>query len=73
MKYKINWSRDVDITGDVFGNEIDFVLNLPKGFKFTDDPLQPTHVKGYDSKRELLKDIKNIINCNCEECKKNNI
>jgi len=63
MKYKLNWKRDVDITDN------DFILNLPYGFKFTHDPLIANHVRGYDSKRELLSDLKNITSCNCNECK----
>lgn len=73
MKYKINWNRDVDIIENDFSGGNDYILNLPNGFKFSHDPYLPTHVRGYDSKRELLKDIKNIVHCNCEECKKNNI
>jgi len=63
MKYKLNWNRDVDVTDD------DFILNLPHGFKFTHDPLEPTHVRGYDTKRELISDLKNVTVCNCQECK----
>ena len=67
-KYRLVWNRDVDVTGDIFGDEIDYILNLPKGFKLTYDPLNPTHVRGYDSKKELLADIKNVVPCTCKEC-----
>ena len=63
MKYKLNWNKDVDVTDD------EFILNLPQGFKFPYDPFCPTHVRGYDSKKELLADVKNIILCDCQECK----
>ena len=63
MRYKLNWNRDVDVTDD------EFILNLPYGFKFPYDPLCPTHVRGYDSKKELMADVKNVVKCICEECK----
>ncbi len=66
MSYKLNWNRDVDVTDD------EFILNLPYGYKFPYDPLCPTHIRGYDSKKELLNDVKNIISCDCEECKGEN-
>lgn len=63
MRYKLNWNRDVDVTDD------EFILNLPYGYKFPYDPLCPTHIRGYDSKKELLADVKNVVKCICEECK----
>tara|TARA_R100001460_G_scaffold17565_1_gene37741 strand:- start:449 stop:673 length:225 start_codon:yes stop_codon:yes gene_type:complete len=63
MKYKLNWSRDVDVTDD------EFILNLPLGYKFPYDPLCPTHIRGYDSKNELLADVKYVVKCDCQECK----
>ena len=62
MAYKLNWNRDVDVTDD------DFILNLPAGYKFPYDPFNPTHIRGYDSKKELLADVKNVVKCDCEEC-----
>ena len=69
MSYKLNWNRDVDVIENDFNGDSDYILNLPKGFKFTHDLLQPTHVRGYDLKRELLFDLKNITSCDCEECR----
>jgi len=71
MAYKVNWTRDVDVIENDFTGASDYILNLPKGFRFTHDGLLPNHVRGYDSRRELLSDIKNITSCNCQECKGN--
>ncbi len=67
MKYKLNVSRDVDT------DEPDvFILNLPKGWRFdeifsNDDA---SHVRGYDSMKELRDDIKtNVVACQCKSCK----
>jgi len=65
MKYKLNITRDVDT------DEPDvFILNLPKGFKFTHDSMTIEHVRGYDSIKELREDIKHwVSNCDCVDCK----
>lgn len=66
MKYKLNVARDVDT--DEPGN---YILNLPFGFRFTHDPYDISHVRGYDSMKELKEDIKDWVDvCDCEECKK---
>jgi hypothetical protein len=61
MKYKLNVSRDVDPDGDM-----GFVLNLPYGFRFSDDLV---HVRGYDSMKELKQSVKDdVIPCDCKDC-----
>jgi hypothetical protein len=68
MKYKLNVNIDVDIV-DTEEEDI-FILNLPKGWKFTHDPMAVEHVRGYDSMKELHKDIKQWVSaCDCAECK----
>jgi len=66
MKYKLNISRDVDT------DEPDvFILNLPAGFKFSHDVMDLSHVRGYDSIKEIRKDIKDgwVVSCDCDGCK----
>ena len=67
MKYKLDKSRDVDT--DEPGS---FILNLPKGWRFDEasSPNDRSHVRGYDSMRELRDDIKHsVIQCDCSGCK----
>lgn len=62
--YKLNVKRDVDT--DEPGV---YILNLPKGFRFTHDPFAFEHVRAYDSMRELREDIKDfVVPCHCAEC-----
>ena len=68
MKYKLDWDKHVDIIENDFTGGSDYILTLPNGFKFSHDSFFPTHVRGYDSKRELIKDLKHIVSCNCKEC-----
>lgn len=67
MKYKLNVSRDVDT------DEPDvYILNLPKGWRFDEVSSQDnrSHVRGYDTMRELRDDIKHsVIPCDCTHCK----
>ena len=64
MKYKLNVQRDVDT--DEPGV---YILNLPGGFKYDDDD-HGTHVKGFDSMKELRWDAKNNVeSCDCDKCK----
>lgn len=64
--YKLDIKRDVDT------DEPDvFILNLPSGFKFdeSNDLNNESHVRGYDSMKELRADIKNnVIPCGCTGC-----
>lgn len=61
MKYKLNFTRDVDT--DEPGN---YILNLPPGFRFDDDLV---HVRGFDSMKELRAAIKtDVIPCDCSGC-----
>ena len=63
MKYKLNVKRDVDT--DEPGA---YILNLPGGFKFTDDD-HGLHVKGFDSMAELRREAKtNVEACDCAKC-----
>lgn len=65
MKYKLNMKRDVDT--DEPGV---LILNLPAGWRFDHDPWAIEHVRGFDSKAEMLDDIKYfVVPCNCDECK----
>jgi hypothetical protein len=67
MKYKLNVANDVDT--DEPGV---YILNLPKGFCFDEASLQnnKSHVRGYDTMRELRDDVKhNVIKCDCAGCK----
>jgi hypothetical protein len=67
VKYKLNVSRDVD--RDEPGV---YILNLPRGFRFDEhsSPDNRSHVRGYDSMRELRDDIKHsVIQCDCSDCK----
>jgi hypothetical protein len=67
MKYKLDVARDVDT------DEPDvFILNLPRGWRFDEvsSPNDRTHVRGYDSMRELKNDIKHsVVQCDCSGCK----
>lgn len=68
MKYKLNFSRDVDVDGypedgEGYGS---YILNLPYGFCFDDEG---NHVKGYDSMADLKKSVKLEVRvCKCKEC-----
>ena len=65
MKYKLDIARDVDRDG-WSEDEISYILNLPKGFRFDDDLV---HTRGYDTMKELKWSAKNeVIVCNCKEC-----
>jgi len=61
MKYKLNKERDVDC--DEPGS---YILNLPNGFRFSDDIV---HVRGFDTMKELREAVRNeVIPCSCESC-----
>jgi hypothetical protein len=67
MKYKLDVARDVDT--DEPGV---YILNLPKGWRFDEasSPDNRSHVRGYDTMRELRDDIKHsVISCDCWHCK----
>jgi hypothetical protein len=67
VKYKLDKARDVDT--DEPGS---FILNLPKGWRFDEasSPNNRSHVRGYDSMRELRDDAKHsVIPCDCSGCK----
>ena len=69
MKYKLDIKRDVDIEGGMFSDCVDYILNLPHGFRFADDLV---HVRGYDSLNELKQSAKSdVIPCDCKDCKEN--
>ena len=66
MKYKLDINRDVDPDGDT-----GFILNLPNGFRFSDDIV---HTRGYDTMRELKLSVKNdVIPCDCKDCKQGDL
>lgn len=61
-KYKLNVARDVD-----FDEDEGPILNLPRGFRFSDDMV---HVRGFDTMAELRAAVRNeVIECNCKHCK----
>jgi hypothetical protein len=63
MKYKLDVKRDVD------GNEGDYLLWLPFGFRFSDEVV---HVRGFDTIAEIKEAAKrDVVECDCEDCKKN--
>jgi len=66
MKYKLNVARDVDT------DEPDvFILNLPGGWRTTNDPMALCHTYAYDSMKELREDIKHsVVPCDCDGCKR---
>jgi hypothetical protein len=66
MKYKLNVTRDVDT--DEPGA---YILNLPAGFRFDEASAanDRSHVRGYDTMRELRDDVKhNVVPCDCNGC-----
>ena len=66
MQYKLNVQRDVDT--DEPGV---YILNLPKGWRFDEhsSPTNRSHVRGYDSMKELRADVRHsVIPCDCPEC-----
>jgi hypothetical protein len=64
-KYRLNIKRDVDV--DHYLGEVNFILNLPYGFRFHDDIV---HVRGYDTIAEIRQSIKRgeVIPCDCKSC-----
>jgi hypothetical protein len=59
-KYKLNVQRDVDYDDD------GPILNLPHGYRFSDEVV---HTRGYDSMKELRAAIKTeVIECRCSGC-----
>ena len=65
MQYKLNVKRDVDKDSD--GHYTDYILNLPKGFRFSDEVV---HTRGFDSMKELRQAAKeDVIVCDCKWCK----
>ena len=60
-KYKLNVTRDVD-----FDEDEGPILNLPRGFRFSDEVV---HTRGYDTLQELRQAVKDdVIPCNCQSC-----
>ena len=64
MKYKLDIPNHVDIDG--YGDDVTYVLNLPYGFRFSDEVV---HVRGYDTMAELRASVKiDIMPCDCPDC-----
>ena len=64
-KYRLDVKRDVDVASD--GTTTDYILNLPKGFRFYNEVV---HTRGYDSMKELRQSAKqDVIPCECPSCK----
>ena len=69
MKYRLNVGRDVDLSsgGGIFSDAVDYILNLPRGYRFYNEIV---HVRGFDSMKELRQAAKeDVIPCDCDECK----
>ncbi len=68
MTYKLNTASDID--SDEPGV---YILNLPVGYRFDEagSSNNRSHVRGYDTMKELRHDIKvgNVIPCDCSGCK----
>jgi hypothetical protein len=65
MAYKLNITKDVDITPSYDGGN-EYFLWLPFGYRFSDDLV---HCRGFDTLAEVKRSAKNdVIECDCEEC-----
>lgn len=66
MKYKLDVTRDVDVCHSMFSDCTDYMLNLPNGFRFSDEVV---HIRGFDSMADLRQAAKNdVVPCNCKQC-----
>jgi hypothetical protein len=66
MKYKLNIKNDVDVCSSRFSDLTDYILNLPYGFRFSDEVV---HIRGYDSMAELKASAKvDVVPCDCPDC-----
>ena len=66
-KYKLNVANDVDVCSSRFSDDTDYILNLPYGFRFSDEVV---HIRGYDSMAELKQSAKiDVVPCDCQDCK----
>lgn len=68
MRYKLDIKRDVDVDGYPEDGEGmgSYILNLPYGFRFTDDLC---HTKGFDTMQELKRASKiEVMPCDCKDC-----
>ena len=64
-KYKLDVKNHVDVDG-WHEDEITYVLNLPYGFRFSDEIV---HVRGYDTMAELRASVKiDVVPCDCPSC-----
>jgi len=64
-KYKLDVANHVDVDG-WHEDEITYVLNLPYGYRFSDDIV---HVRGFDTMIELRMSAKNdVVPCKCTSC-----
>ena len=64
-KYKLDVKNHVDVDG-WDDDERSYILNLPFGFRFSDDLV---HVRGYDTMAELRESAKiDVVPCNCTSC-----
>lgn len=64
-KYKLDVANHVDVDG-WHEDEITYVLNLPYGYRFSDDIV---HVRGFDTMIELRMSAKNdVVSCKCPSC-----
>ena len=66
MKYKLDVATHVDVDG--YGEDACYILNLPYGFRFSDDLV---HTRGYDTMKELRASVRlEVIPCDCVDCKR---
>jgi hypothetical protein len=64
MKYPLNVKADVQ----AFGTD-GFMFYLTYGWRFADDMGIPSHVRAFDTIKEIREEAKHgVIACNCKEC-----
>ncbi len=58
-----NWDDERDM-----GNSL--LVTLKPGWRFSTDPLVPTHVEGFDTVTEARRGVRQAVTCECAECTK---
>ncbi len=46
------------------------IVTLKHGYKFSADPQSNEHVRGFDTIKDAMHEVKSSIKCNCESCLK---
>jgi hypothetical protein len=50
------------------GNSL--IVTLHSGWKFPTDPMNPSHVEGFDTVKEAKQAVRASLPCNCADCRK---